>query len=79
MSVFRFLSVNILTCGRYASKDASKHELQALAEETFDRLVHWKSALPDLLILDMTTLDSKQILPHVLLLQYVHLYIFCDP
>lgn len=54
---------------RYVSADASKVELQALGQRTLDQLLEWHLTLPDELVLDMATLETTIVLPHVLVLQ----------
>lgn len=54
---------------RYVSADASKVELQALGQRTLDRLLEWHRTLPDELALDIATLQTTRVLPHVLVLQ----------
>ena len=54
---------------RYVSADASKIELQALGQRTLNRLLEWHATLPEDLVVDMTTLDTARVLPHVLVLQ----------
>ncbi|GAB7329233.1 hypothetical protein MBLNU13_g01044t2 [Cladosporium sp. NU13] len=53
----------------YVSADASKVELQALGQRTLDRLLEWHSTLPNELVLDIATLETARVLPHVLVLQ----------
>jgi hypothetical protein len=54
---------------RYVSADASNVELQALGQRTLDRLLDWHATLPDEVALDMDTLETAKVLPHVLVLQ----------
>ena len=56
---------------RYMSQDASKLELQDLAEKTFESLLAWRSSLPPELTLNMASLGSTRHLPQILTLQSV--------
>ena len=54
---------------RYVSADASNVELQALGQRTLDRLLEWHATLPEELALNVDTLETARVLPHVLVLQ----------
>lgn len=54
---------------RYASENTTNLELQRLAHDTFAQLRDWRENLPTELDLDMTTLETTKILPHILVLQ----------
>ena len=58
-----------LTVTRYFHADASNLELQRLAQETFDRLLIWRSTLPAELNLNVDGPASRPYLPHLLMLQ----------
>ncbi|KAI7152457.1 hypothetical protein KC349_g8977 [Hortaea werneckii] len=53
----------------YVSEDVTKLELQALAEQTYARLLDWEANLPYQLVVDKSTLDTAVHLPQVLVLQ----------
>jgi hypothetical protein len=44
-------------------------ELQALAHQTFENLMQWRSSLPEEVNIDVATLDNSMVLPQVLMLQ----------
>lgn len=54
---------------RYASENTTNLELQRLALDTFAQIRDWRENLPTELDLDVTTLETTKILPHILVLQ----------
>lgn len=68
VSLFKILSP--LGHHLYSRLDASKIELQALAETTFHRLLQWKLEMPAELQLDYQNLASSKCPPQILSLQY---------
>lgn len=60
---------SLLIPARYVSEDVTKLELQALAEQTYARLLDWEANLPHQLVVDKSTLDTAVHLPQVLVLQ----------
>lgn len=52
----------------YFQVNASKSKLQALAQDTFERLQEWKSELPQDLVIDIDNPGTKRHLPHLLML-----------
>lgn len=54
---------------RYVSEDATKLELQGLAEQTYNLLLDWESNIPSELTINWSTLETDVYLPQILVLQ----------
>ncbi|KAI6897323.1 hypothetical protein KC334_g10396, partial [Hortaea werneckii] len=61
--------MSVLGHNLYVSEDVTKLELQALAEQTYARLLDWEASLPHQLVVDKSSLDTAVHLPQVLVLQ----------